>query len=544
MPDIRVDPHSLRQAAAKLGEAAEETGSLGEEAAEAAAGAPSYDGQFGSQVQSLGAEAHAQMTAVATKLSALSEALLLKTEEFEAADSETQAGLQGLLAQLRGWIDSMGQLKAPAWLFPSPLFAWLFQEGEPPPEEPEPWYGGLVLELSKAWDWYHQNVNQRIYDSVDTWQGIGENGRRITLYYLAQLWFEYDKAVNLPIYDSVETWRGNANSARTIVLYGLARAWFGYDKTINEPIYGVVDAVRNLHRVQGPGADSDGPIAEYLDKFSAADASGNLISPVGSEIAGLIENRQDGITITFVDFNAGIVPWRGYVVLPPNFADGGQVGAPGNVGLVAHELTHVLERELNDPMYWPSGAPLSFGGARLVGDSTNYMEVLSNIIGKTVEYDLLSEANPTSARLDVIERELATYTDADALNAVRYLVKSENGVEVYRDNYVHELGISDHRIPAGGWDHWLKTMGFTDTAIQHIRDIASQGTAVHVDQAELDQNTGLVVTATSTPTAQPTATPPPTLTPTPTSTPAPTATSTASPSASSSPTPTPGKPTP
>jgi hypothetical protein len=301
-----------------------------------------------------------------------------------------------------------------------------------------------------------------------------------------------------------------------------------------------------------------------LDKFSSVDASGNVISPVGAELTGLIQGRQDGVTITFVDFNAGIVPWQGHVVLPPNFADGGQLGSAGNVGLVGHELTHVLERDLNDPMHWPSGmpslesAPIVLEGARIFGDSTNYMEVVSNIVGLSVEYDLRVHTNPFDPNLDRIRNALATYTDSDALNATRYLVKSENNVEVYRDNYVLEHGISDNRIPAGGWDDWLKTMGLTDTSIQHIRDIASQGTAVHVDPAELDQKTGLVVTVTSTPTAQPTTTPTPTLTPTPTSTPSPTASSTpissppttltpvagASPSASPSPTPTPGNSTP
>ena len=281
-----------------------------------------------------------------------------------------------------------------------------------------------------------------------------------------------------------------------------------------------------------------------MDKFSSVDASGNLISPVGAELTGLIQGRQDGVTITFADFNAGIVPWQGHVVLPPNFADGGQLGSAGNVGLVGHELMHVLERDLNDPMYWPSGmpslegAPLVLEGARIFGDSTNYMEVISNIVGLSVEYDILSQTNPTAARLDVIEGSLATYTDADALNATRYLVKSENNVEVYRDNYVLEFGISDHRIPAGGWDHWLKKMGFTETAIQHIRDIASQGAAVYVDPAELDPNTGLQATATPTPTATLTVASTPTMTPSPTSTPSPTATSTpSSPPSTSTPTP-------
>jgi uncharacterized protein YukE len=535
MPDIRVDPPALRQTAAKFRQAADRVLALAEEGEETAASAPSYDGQFGPQVQSMGLEAHAQMTGVATKLTALSDALLIKAEEFEAADRETEGGLAGLFAKVRAWIASLGQPQGSPWLFLSPAFEWLFQDVDPPDEgePPQPWYGPLAIELGKAWNWYHQNVNVPIYESLETWRGIGENGNKIALYYLGQIWFAYDKVVNQPIYEGVDTWRGNLDNARTIVLYGLARLWFGYDKAVNQPIYG-------LYAVQGPGADSDGPITGYLDKFSSVDASGNVISPVGAELTGLIQGRQDGVTITFIDFNAGIVPWQGHVVLPPNFADGGQLGSAGNVGLVGHELTHVLERDLNDPMYWPSGAP-ALGGARLVGDSTNYMEVLSNIVGQTVEHDYLSQIPPASRvqsqtdRLLKIEDNLATYTDADALNATRYLVKSDNSIEVYRDNYVHELGISDHRIPAGGWDHWLKTMGFTDTAIQHISDIASQGTAVRVDPAELSSQNGLLVTPTPTPTASPTATPTGTATPTPPSPATPTATQPATPTSSSTP---------
>ena len=113
MPDIRVDPPALRQTAAKFRQAADRVLALAEEGEETAASAPSYDGQFGPQVQSLGLEAHAQMTAVATKLTALSEALLIKAEEFEAADRETEGGLAGLFAQFRAWIASLGRPQGP-----------------------------------------------------------------------------------------------------------------------------------------------------------------------------------------------------------------------------------------------------------------------------------------------------------------------------------------------------------------------------------------------------------------------------------------------
>jgi hypothetical protein len=88
-------------------------------------------------------------------------------------------------------------------------------------------------------------------------------------------------------------------------------------------------------------------------------------------------------------------------------------------------------------------------------------------------------------------------------------------VDVYKTNYTVEMGVSDHRIPDGGWDHWLREMGFSDEAINHIADIASTGTVEHVDPNLIDPANGVY----STPTPSPTPTSTPTQTPTPTSTP-------------------------
>ena len=184
------------------------------------------------------------------------------------------------------------------------------------------------------------------------------------------------------------------------------------------------------------------------------------------------------------------------------------------------------------------------------------MEVLSNIVGQTVEYGLLVAQIPPGGqitnpppRLIEIQNNLATYTDWDALNASRYLVTESwnpndpSANRVYRANYVHELAVAGHRIPAGGWDHWLKEMGFTDESIQHIKDIASQGTLSSVDEASIDLQDGEPVTPTPTPTSTPTSTPTPTASPTATptasSTPSPTPTATPS---STSPPPTQGPP--
>ncbi len=555
MADIHVDPSSLREAAEKLIEASDQLDGLGDEAMQVAAGAPSYDGQFGNQVQSMGLEAHASLGVLAIQLSELSDALLLKADEFEAADAETLEGLGGLMARFRGLIDSLARPTGLAGSFPSPVFAWLFQVDEPSPEdeESEPWFGPLAIELAKAWNWYNQNVNQRLIDGMDQWSGIGENGQRIAQYYMAQLWFAYDETVNKPISESTETWQGNAASARTIVLYSLARLWFGFDKTVNQPINRAIDVLperaENLNLTQGPGPDPTGPLAPTLAALSAVDSSGDSISLVGSELATMIEER--GVSVTFLDVNFGVVPLEGRVVLPEYLAGAAPVGA-GNVSFAAHEFTHVLERDLNDPAYWPSGWP-SLGGARVVGDSTNYMEVVSNIVGLTVEYDVLSQSDPLAPRLVDIQNDLATYADSDPLNATRYLVSESwdpndlGANAVYRANYVHELTVADHRIPTDGWDYWLREMGFSDAAVAHIDDIASQGSAEYVDPATIDVQTGQVVTPTPSPTAMPSATPTststPTVTPTPTPTPTATPTSTSSTPPPASPSSTPGTPT-
>jgi hypothetical protein len=127
------------------------------------------------------------------------------------------------------------------------------------------------------------------------------------------------------------------------------------------------------------------------------------------------------------------------------------------------------------------------------------MEVLSYIVGETVEYDLLMENGPsslTAAELRVvedIENDLATFTGPDAPNATRYVVFTYNQNSIYRGNYSLELGLSDHRIPDGGWDHWLMQVGFSEEAVEHIREIADEGTGRYVGEDLLDPETGLKV---------------------------------------------------
>jgi hypothetical protein len=174
------------------------------------------------------------------------------------------------------------------------------------------------------------------------------------------------------------------------------------------------------------------------------------------------------------------------------------------------------------------------------------MEVLSYIVGETVEYDLLVEKSSTALlsavetrRLQDIENNLATYTQPDEYSGTVYVVQQYNKVDVYKDNFVLEASLSDHRIPDGGWDHWLLEMGFSDEGVAHIRAIAGRGTPVAVDPSRFDPNSGELlpvpsVTPAATSTTTPSPTPTPTPSPSPTDTPTPTATSTQTPTQTAS----------
>jgi hypothetical protein len=60
---------------------------------------PSHDGQFAPRVKSLANKAQAQISVLADRLAALSDLLLINSEEFEAADLQTQsASLRPLAA--------------------------------------------------------------------------------------------------------------------------------------------------------------------------------------------------------------------------------------------------------------------------------------------------------------------------------------------------------------------------------------------------------------------------------------------------------------
>jgi len=573
MTTIRVDTQQLRRSAAIMLGLSQDASELASKAWRLAASAPSYDGQFGPEVQAIGAEAVSRIGALAAALTARADFLRAKAEAFDAADTALVEGLDDLLKRLVDLTQDPLSLDVLAtslqWLNTYLALSILAARQPSPPEPPEPewqppWWAPIVLGLSNGFDWYNRNINQPIYDSLATWKGIAENGSLIAQYYAAQGWFWYHEHINEPIYDSVRTWQGIRQNASLLAQYYMAQGWSWYDSHVNQPIYDSIatwqsnlamwDVIWNqkLHAVQQPGLPPDGPITPALRQLSSLDARGNPVSPVGAELAALIDNRG-GVTITFADSltaggTAGVAPFAGSTWLPNRFADPAIQAEIGNATLVGHELGHVLQRDLAEfpDGYAPAGIwpfnqqgnldPANLTTGAPLGRFTLYMEVLSNITEKTVHYDLLNTqlANlpPGDPRAAVMQAEmaglansLATYT-GNPSSAVGWVVQEHGGYGMYTGEMAREI-LTGSGIPSGGWDHWMRQQGFSEQAIQHIRDVAVQGTPQPVNLGGLVQ-----APAGSTATATPTTPATPTLTPTPSGTPS--ATPTATPSATTS----------
>jgi hypothetical protein len=221
------------------------------------------------------------------------------------------------------------------------------------------------------------------------------------------------------------------------------------------------------------------------------------VSNVGNELVELVRGR--GVWVFFFPTKgAGVAPWRGLVIYDTTYKGDGQTETHGRVSLVAHELTHVLQRDLADPQYWPSGLPNPKLYTRWITDSTNYMEVIAYMIQWTVEYDLLKDEERKESttkgrdrtiknRLRVIEHDLATLTSRDARNAARLILQKYPNNYFYKQNHRKEFTVADRRIPSGGWQHWLKILGFSPQVSTHIRQIAARGTVIPVDEQETNE---------------------------------------------------------
>jgi surface antigen len=109
MTIIRVDPSLLQGLASTIGGAAGDVSGLGGDAAQAAASAPSYDGQFGPKVWPIGGEAISRVRGAASHLSSLSERLGQKAAAFAEADA---AAIDGLAWVYKNWLDEQAQMAA------------------------------------------------------------------------------------------------------------------------------------------------------------------------------------------------------------------------------------------------------------------------------------------------------------------------------------------------------------------------------------------------------------------------------------------------
>lgn len=246
---------------------------------------------------------------------------------------------------------------------------------------------------------------------------------------------------------------------------------------------------------QKPGLPPGGPITPCLQAMAAIGSQGRPISPIGRDVARLFGTRRTLVVFVHTA-GSGITPWRGLIVLDSDYKGQGQIRSPATIGLVAHELIHLLQRDLNQPHYWPSGGFRPSLRRLWVADSTNYMEVLAYLVGWTVEHDLTlhhasteelsaAESEHATKVLKTLRSRIATLIGADSRNACRLVLKTYPDNPIYRSNYARENRLPDGRIPPGAWHVWLREIGFSRSAVDHIMVVAAQGQAEVIEELEL-----------------------------------------------------------
>ena len=131
MTTIQVDPDQLRLASEQYAAMAQRLLRLQWDVEQAADGAPSYDGQFGPQVQSMQAEAAASVQRVLSQMVEAGEYLAQKAEGFASADAAAQDGFYQLALAIRATVDQFAGL--------STLPRWMLLGQRPPWVDPEEW---------------------------------------------------------------------------------------------------------------------------------------------------------------------------------------------------------------------------------------------------------------------------------------------------------------------------------------------------------------------------------------------------------------------
>ena len=131
MTQIQVDPLQLLESAHQLAGLSAKLAELAEEAGEAGERAPSYEGQFGPQVQAMASELQGIITKQALRLAELTSDLRNVSEEFARADEESASGIEGLSQALRDWATQRGILAEDGSIAWAPLSSFLLGLAHP-----------------------------------------------------------------------------------------------------------------------------------------------------------------------------------------------------------------------------------------------------------------------------------------------------------------------------------------------------------------------------------------------------------------------------
>lgn len=250
-------------------------------------------------------------------------------------------------------------------------------------------------------------------------------------------------------------------------------------------------------RKQIAGRMAGGPLALALNEMASSQLQGSItsvqqgeskalpVSPVGRDLTIAVNNLD--FWVLFVNTQgSGIAPWRRLIILDADFQGQGQVESLSRIGMVAHELTHLLQREISQTHYWPRGGFNPFRGRRWLGDSTNYMEVLAYLVGWTVEYDftLVRQLDPNISQdqrdknnqaLEKICQRMARFTAAEPYELSGMITELFPNHPIYKQNFKTENRYHDRRIPPGPWHYWLRQIGFSRSSVDHIMILAAQG---------------------------------------------------------------------
>ena len=243
-------------------------------------------------------------------------------------------------------------------------------------------------------------------------------------------------------------------------------------------------------RKQVAGRMAGGPLAPALTEMVKTQPQDGIskflpLSPVGNDLVRAVNNLD--FWVLYVNTQgSGIAPWRRLIILDADFRGQGQVESPSRIAMVAHELTHLLQREISQTHYWPRGGFNPFRGRRWLGDSTNYMEALAYLVGWTVEYDFTlatqldasisqDQREKNNQALKKICQQVARLTAAEPHELSGMIIELFPNHPIYKQNFKTENRYHDRRIPPGPWHYWLRQIGFSRSSVDHIMILAAQG---------------------------------------------------------------------